>query len=250
MIRDAFREFNFDDTLGRFEPVTSEYIRARIAESYREEFPTALGPDFVHTMRLTLSRGTGQAFFRANPRLPATERDFYLSKWFQFLYVVLEVRYRLGAEPEWETQVAIEAALDPNQEWLPESTNMPDVDWWAFYYDTRKYDLLTVLKRLPKHINTRLGEDTTYQETLAKSKSRRGPKPDMDRHREIAAIVWSHGTEWRSEGTLHEICEELDTKNVRVSPNWARWARSWVRALEVRKHAVTKAIQYSLDSLR
>lgn len=172
-----------------------------------------------------------------------------MSKWFQFLYVVLEVRYGLAADPEWETQVPIEIALDPNQEWLPESTNMPDVDWWGFYEDTRKYDLQTVLKRLPMYVDTGSGKQVAHRETRDKSKSRRGPKPDMDRHRKIAAVVWQHGSEWRSDDRLHEICEKLDAKGVRVSPKWVRWARSWVRALEVRKHEVSKAIQYSLNRL-
>jgi hypothetical protein len=247
LAREEFENFNYSDTVGRFEPVSSDDFRARLRNSYREEHAISLEPYFFDAMRLTLSRGARQAFFRSHPNLPATERDYYLSKHFQFLYIVLEVRYGLRAEPEWEVQIQVEATLDPNQEWVPEASTMPEVNWWEFYKDTRQYDLQTVLQRLPKHVNAGSGSPTPASKRSEKGPGgRRGPKADMTRHLQIAAVVDQHGPEWRNEETLLEICDALDQNHVRVPASWLTWARSWSRAVQEKKHQVTKAIQYSL----
>jgi hypothetical protein len=248
LARDDFEDFNYTATQGRFESVVAEYFRGCVRKSYQDERASELEPYFFEAMTLTLSRGARQAFFRSHPLLPATERDYYLSKLFQFLYVVLEVRYSLREGLEWEVQIQVEAALDPQQEPLPEAADMPEVDWWGFYRDTCQYDLQTVLQRLPRHVNAGSGTSTPASKRSEKGLGgRRGPKTNITRHLQIAAIVDQHGSEWRNDETLPEICDALDKDRVRVPLKWHTWARTWSRAVQEKKYQVTKAIQYSLD---
>jgi hypothetical protein len=244
-----FRDFNYFDTLDRFETIPNEYFRNRVRESYLEEGRGAIEPAFLDGMRLTLGHGARQAFYRAHPTFPATERDYYLSKLFQFVYVVLDVRYGLTEKPPWEVRIQIEAALDSNQDWLPEATGMPEVDWGAFYHDTRRFDLQTVLKRLPRHVDRSSGSQgpTPKGAKEVSAGRRRGPKSDMARHLKIAGIVNKNGPDWRATEALDEICIALDKNKIRVPRNWLPWAQSWARAVEKKKFVVIKVLQYSLE---
>lgn len=85
-----------------------------------------------------------------------------------------------------------------------------------------------------------------------KTKLPRGPRPNMEYHRAIAAVVNPYGDNWRTESNLGEIAVELDRDKAKTPPPKA-WAnrrpptRSWWRAFQNFKELVIKKISYSLQ---
>jgi hypothetical protein len=94
-------------------------------------------------------------------------------------------------------------------------------------------------------------EGQRYREPqkLTGRNGRRGPTPNMERHRAIAGIVNPYGTLWKEESNLVKIAGQLDKSKIPASPAWARRQpaiRSWARALQMNRDLVIKAIEYSL----
>jgi hypothetical protein len=82
---------------------------------------------------------------------------------------------------------------------------------------------------------------------------RRGPLPDMERHRAILAVVEQFRPEWKPQ--LDKICQILDQRGIAPSLAWqakkqARKARSWDRAAEYYPQRVVKAIERSVEMAR
>lgn len=92
----AFRNHNFADFLDGVDQRTERSIVLEIRRHY-EDPRGGLSPHIAATYWFTLSPQTCSSFLRANPALPVSERDFCLSKLFQFLYLPLTVRYHLDA---------------------------------------------------------------------------------------------------------------------------------------------------------
>jgi hypothetical protein len=247
VLQPDFGEHNFAD-FGRVEQVEASYIRGHLKQSY-DQGPDSfdpIEPYFFVMMRCTLSMGAAGAYIRTHPGLPITERDCILSKLFQFLYLPLEVRFGLPERPDWGVQSCLEAMLDQ----LPDSavSRLHSFDWQRFYEDTVALDLEAVLTRVSERLR-KWGSDGKTQ-VKGVSARKRGPTPDLERHCNIARIVQPYGDDWRQDANLNLIGDALDSAKIPVSPKWKKWktpARSFSRALEMRKHLVIKAIQYSLD---
>lgn len=83
---------------------------------------------------------------------------------------------------------------------------------------------------------------------------KRGPKPDVDTHAKVAALVSIYGEAWRIEENLREICEKLDEQRIPIPKTWPSLrihpVRSWSRALEFHIDLVKKAIEYHCAAVK
>src|SRR5713101_1649334 len=87
-----FRNHNFSDFFDDIREDSEVYLEAALKEGYADG---GLEPYFYSILPLTMSPESCASFIRANPQLPITERDYYLSKLFQFLYVPIKIRFSL-----------------------------------------------------------------------------------------------------------------------------------------------------------
>jgi hypothetical protein len=163
-----FQNHNFSDfnNEGGGGPILRESARAiqrYISESYKpdprrpgrlEGFP----PDFDYIFPMTLSDGCCASFIRTHPELPITARDYFLSKAFQFLHVMIAIRYwqddpelpNLWEWPqEFEVRRALQDSLDQiSVDQLPTLCGDDLRWWWDTYADTLRHDLESALRRL------------------------------------------------------------------------------------------------------
>ena len=124
----SFIDFNFSDFLDQLDEVREEYLEARIREGLRGE---DIEPYFDPIIPLTLRPESCRSFIRANPGLPITERDYYLSKLFQYVSLLIKNKFRLGFEQLEGLRERLEEVLDQiPDELLPE---LHRFDWWGFY---------------------------------------------------------------------------------------------------------------------
>ena len=87
--RSAFKDYNFNYFFGELESVSDEDIAAQFRARIRNEDgwdPNVLGA----TLEFTLSERVCESYFRDVVGIPATKRDFYLSKLFQFIALSIE----------------------------------------------------------------------------------------------------------------------------------------------------------------
>jgi hypothetical protein len=82
-----FRDFNFGYFLQQFAEYDEEWFRFAIGERYRSNF---WDPVLDDAISFTLSDRVCSSYFRHYTRIPASKRDFYLSKARQFLYLSTE----------------------------------------------------------------------------------------------------------------------------------------------------------------
>jgi hypothetical protein len=238
-----FADHNFGE-LGGIHHDPEFWVRGCILNGYTENGPW-MEPYFFDMVRLTLSPGAAAAYIRTHPSLPITERDCSLSKVFQFVYTALEARFNLPEHSDPNVRLELEDVLDD----LPASVLMqlPEFDWEGIFWDVLSGDLQTVVSRIRKRIQ--IGFSGRY-DPVESPRRKRGPKADAGRHTQIADIVRRAGPDWREDQALKKICESLDKSGIKVSPSWNTWkppVRKSRRALEMRKHDVIKALQYSLD---
>jgi hypothetical protein len=88
-------------------------------------------------------------------------------------------------------------------------------------------------------------------ENAVASKPRRGPKPKMEYHRAVAAIVNPYGDDWQTQDNLEKIAAELgrDEAKTPIPKAWTTRkpaARRWERAVQNFPELVVKTISYSL----
>ena len=163
----SFRDHNFNVMFGYLSADTAEGIEGQFHPFFHPEGPPHWSDDFPEpyiqeTLRFTLSAGCCASFFRTNPELPTVERDYYLSKLFQYIWVPLRVQFDLPVDRddreiyffgnnEEDPGPLIEELLDtiPN-ELLSLSYGF---DWYdevllEVYQNARHHDLKTVLKGL------------------------------------------------------------------------------------------------------
>ena len=151
-----FADFNFCDFLGRFEKVGELYVKARLEEQFRRE---QIEPYFWPIIPLTLQSGSCGSFLRAHSGLPITDRDYYLSKLFQFLYLAITIGFALdfnGAE-------VLRGYLEDRLDKIPDDL-LPQLhlfDWQAFLDDVTELDQDRSLGALPKHFPERIASILT-----------------------------------------------------------------------------------------
>ena len=102
-------------------------------------------------------------------------------------------------------------------------------------------------------------EDVLPRPPLApRPKSKRGPKPNIESHRQVLAVVEKfnlavqqgeqHG-DWRSDDNLALIAEQLDRLAVPFPKQWRSrkpMSRSWVNAVDAYPRVVVQAIEHRL----
>ena len=96
-----FRNHNWNDFFGDLRQDQEPYIEAELRKSYADPRRGGPEPYFYSIFPATMSAAACASFLR-HTTLPITERDYYLSKLFQFLYVPLELKFLL---PDNETDV-------------------------------------------------------------------------------------------------------------------------------------------------
>jgi hypothetical protein len=81
-----------------------------------------------------------------------------------------------------------------------------------------------------------------------KVRGRRGPKPDMARHWQIAEAVKARGVDYQTCVGLKAVCRALDVAKVPISPEWRRPGvrMTWEHAAGLYRWNVTKALTYAL----
>jgi hypothetical protein len=254
---DGFLDYNYNDFFddgdgfGRLESVTNAWIESCLRRSYRPgRLEGGLEPYFDRTLPTTLSPKSCQGFLRQT-KLPIDERDYYLSKLFQFIYVTLDVRFELGFSAN-EVSKHLREILDE----IPIGVLPPDsrIDWselwWDFYRMTHSQTQDVVMSWLEKRISVLVhgSSNKTVHER------RHGPEPDLHVVRKTAGVIQSHYLgDWKRADTLQSVCEDLDKEEVPMSSAWRQWATSpgtWVQALQLHKERVVKLIDYRLKQAR
>jgi hypothetical protein len=257
-LHQALRDHNFSDFYavypgGRIAEISHDWILTSVRNSYADA--AGLEPFFDSILPYTLSAKCCASFLRAHSSLPVDERDYYLSKLFQFIYLTLEVRFNLEGIADLQVKGRVQDLLNRiPDEWLPpqgEGQAWQRV-WELFYDDTRSLQTDAVLDRLPEHIKTVFPETRNVQARPEKqpSRRRRGPRPDMKSHRKVAQIIKRCGSDWQEAAALEKACLALDHNKIPTSKSWAKLnppALSWERALLYHRDRVIKAIAYRLQ---
>ena len=152
-----FRDHNFSDFTGAelhpdggINQCAYRWLESAIRESYQ---PGPFGhpdPEFSYIITLTLSPECCASFTRTT-KLPINERDYYLSKIFQFIFLTLYIRF--PDEPEWRE---VEERLVEFLQEDPGTDVQARFDWWSLYADTRKpeADVNKIVARLQKYLPT------------------------------------------------------------------------------------------------
>ena len=86
----------------------------------------------------------------------------------------------------------------------------------------------------------------------AKPQHRRGPKPDVENHQKVAALIRRYGEDWILDENLEGICEKLDEMNVPAPKTWATRndgkSHTWSRGFQNYPTLVVKAIKDRLKA--
>jgi hypothetical protein len=81
----------------------------------------------------------------------------------------------------------------------------------------------------------------------AKPQRKRGPKPDIENHLKVAALIRRYEDDWILDENLTEICEALDQQRVPIPKTWPSRtdgkSHTWSRALQNYPTLVIKAIR-------
>jgi TraM recognition site of TraD and TraG/Helicase HerA, central domain len=85
-----------------------------------------------------------------------------------------------------------------------------------------------------------------------KPKRKRGPKPDVENHQRVAALIRRYGDDWILDDNLVQICEALDQQHVPIPKTWSSRAdgksHTWSRAFQNYATLVVKAIKDRLKA--
>jgi hypothetical protein len=163
------------------------------------------------------------AFFRSQPTVPAIERDYYLSKLCQFLWLIaLECgdatrNFNLRLE-------TLERLLDS----IPEDYDPSWFDWRSFLGEVhslcetrREGDVLGALGNLDRFLQYAESKEAKAAASLIGGSSssapvrpgkRRGRRPNQERSDAIRRAIGKYHEEWRDH--LSGIFKELDSSNV------------------------------------
>jgi hypothetical protein len=141
-----FRDHNWNGFFGGLQQDQEPYIEAELRRSYAD--PMGPEPYFYRILPVTLTRESYQSFLRSTS-LPIGERDYLLSKLFQFLYLPLVQKFQLEDRLN-DISERLREFLDAIP---PECVGrLANFDWRQFYEDTRCFELDEVLRRLPLHL--------------------------------------------------------------------------------------------------
>lgn len=260
----AFRDHNFSNfwfgsgTAARIERISEKAFESYLDRSFQSsgtQGGTDLPPDFDPIVIFTLSPKCCASFIRTNPDWPYDERDYYLSKIYQYVLAVLDSRFKVWDSNQGnEVGKRVEALLDlVPRELLPPTDR---VDWfqlfWQVWRAAQTGTVTETLQALEDGLAELLGLTLAQIQKAAENQelpSRRyGPQPDMESHRRVHEIV-SKYPNWKGQKELEAICEKLTVAGIAIPESWRtrrQPANDWVGGLETDKELTIKAIEYRL----
>ena len=135
----AFREHNFTYFLGNLDRVAEDWIKGAFAERFRTN---DWEPEIAATFEFSLSERACRSFLRLHPGLPAIERDYYLSKLFQYLKLSVDEALKHDAassdDPNgWARKIELYRTIEETLDDIEVSliAHFPHFDWFAFQRD-------------------------------------------------------------------------------------------------------------------
>jgi hypothetical protein len=169
-----FYDHNFSNFIDRIEQHSCDDLRALLSDSWgpwgRE---SRFDPNFFgNIVFVTLSPETCASFFRAYPNLPVTERDYYLSKLFQFIWLIATnwIDHRGDAKDRYS--YGIEETLEGSIALVPDSMIpvLRDFNWGRFQGDLedgdRSESSIETSKKLLAHLSGYLTTEDIDREAV------------------------------------------------------------------------------------
>lgn len=235
-----FRDFNFTDCLERVESVSHHSLVRSIQRAYDDSEPP--DPCFDDTLVLSLRAETADAY-RKRFRAPIENRDFLLSKLFQFLYDPLRIQNQLDEPGALPLRRRLELWLDG----LPETvvTRLHRFHWHGFFQDSLRLDRKRLLARLDRYLPPlrRKRSRTPYM-------GQRGPVPNVGGLKAVAEAVRKVGKGWRLKAGLLEVAVRLDDAGAAPPARWAKLnppATTWRSAAQAHPKHMRKNLEYRLS---
>lgn len=210
-----FRDHNFSDfwvgtqTAARIEQVAVEIFAGYLRQSFRPRSDGGgdLPPDFDPIITLTLSPKCCASFVRTHPAWPYDERDYYLSKLYQFVLAVLDAKFSVWESSSRADEIGrkVEALLDlVPRELLPP---VSQVDWLQFFWQVWRAALTGTLDEtvvsFEEGVADILGTTPAQLQKAVEDQGlparRYGPQPDVETHLRVHEIVskysnWKEGS--------------------------------------------------------
>lgn len=184
---------------------------------------------------------TAQAFL-GEVELSVTQRDFLLSKLFQFLYVPLQIQDQLDRPRALPLRRKLEHWLDGLSKRAV--LQLYRFDWPGFFHDSMTLDRATLLAGLDEYL-----PQTKARLRRTPSMGRRGPTPDLRNYKAVARAVKAIGEDWAVGKRLLEFADYLDEREAPAPEAWAKLdppATSWRSAVESHRKRVVRIVKYRL----
>ena len=145
-----FTDHNFNDSTGILHQ--EQGPGPHVGEAFRIRRPYRPHPYLLSTLSCTLSPLCCASFLRANPALPITERDYYLSKLFQFLRVAcmdeLADPSDYGPAADDLAKVLDEALPDGSHHFA----NLWLLHWQKLFDDYVHYDVISLAEKIAAYL--------------------------------------------------------------------------------------------------
>ena len=140
-----FSDHNFSNFLDRLEQYQYVRLETHLQASWipwRDRRCRFDPNEFEAIFRLTLSPETCASFFRTYPSLPVVERDYYLSKLCQFIWLIVVSWIDSRADQEASYDHKLQEILDTTLDSIPDGmlTRLRDFNWGALHRDLRDSD--------------------------------------------------------------------------------------------------------------
>ena len=132
-----FRDYNFSYFLAQLYPVSESHIVAQFDEKLRGGQHWDEN-ELAAIFELTLSERVCESFFRDIKGIPATQRDFYLSKLFQFLALSMEAALGDVVVDKLDLHLTLEDLLEEIAD--AQLKQLHQFDWWRFQADIAPRD--------------------------------------------------------------------------------------------------------------
>jgi hypothetical protein len=235
-----FRNFNRAEWKGRVRQATASRLRTQIRGLYDG---AALAPWFECAIRRSLRPETAYVFLQ-RVSLPVTERDFLLSKLFQFLYVPLKIQNQLDKPGALPLRRKLEHWLDGLSKRA--TLQLHRFDWLRFVRDSMTLDRAVLLGSLDRYLPL-----TKERSPRTPAMGRRGPPPDLESYKAVTRAVRETGEDWAVGGNLLKVAGLLDDREVMAPESWASLeppATSWSAAVETHRKRVVKIIRYRIEA--
>jgi hypothetical protein len=249
----TFADFNYSDLLGQLEIVSGQYLK-RATRDY------IAGAEFdpfyqvVPALPLTLLPVSCAAYIRSYPELPICERDYYLSKLYQFGYYALAAKLPHNPDNRYELEHNDRVRLENVVDEIPDFAvvSLSRFDFWDFCWSiSRKRKLSRCMDQLTTSLRDfvdgleRPEESPRYDGgsiQFAKLRPRRARSPSKAVRLRNEVILRAH----RRDATVAETCDELDKSQIPTTTQMHKKnIYTWIRALQ---HPTVEKNVYTLMS--